>query len=84
MAVSVTEFEGLDPAHASVDSVADRAGTSPGESGLTILFPHLVQRLESRYGNPRLELSDAWNYERRRTQTVIVTLLVGVVIRIYS
>jgi hypothetical protein len=48
MTVAVTEFEGLDPARASVDCIADCAGTGAGESGLAILFPHLIQRLESR------------------------------------
>jgi hypothetical protein len=48
MAIAVTEFEGLDAARASVDSIADCAETGAGESGLAILFPHLVQRLESR------------------------------------
>jgi hypothetical protein len=67
MAVSVTEFEGLDPAHASVDSVADCAGTGAGESRLAIVFPHLVQRLESRRREgiagaiePLVEVVAAW------------------------
>ena len=50
MAVAVTEFEGLDTPSTGVDSVADCAGTGAGESALAILFPRLVQRLESRRG----------------------------------
>jgi hypothetical protein len=48
MPVSVAKFEGLDTPRTGVDSVADCAGTGAGESALAILFPHLVQRLESR------------------------------------
>src|SRR5438128_919782 len=48
MTVAVTEFEGLDLARASVDNIADCTGTGAGESGLAMLFPHFVQRLESR------------------------------------
>ena len=44
----MAKFKSLDPARASVDSSADFAGTGAGESGLVILFPHLVQRVESR------------------------------------
>jgi hypothetical protein len=42
MTVTVTEFKGLDPTRASVDSIADRAGTGAGESGLAILLPGFV------------------------------------------
>jgi hypothetical protein len=48
MAVPVTELEGLDPTGASLQSIADHAGTGPGESGVAILFPDPIQRFESR------------------------------------
>jgi hypothetical protein len=48
MTVAVTEFEGLDAASASVDSIADCAGTGARESGLAILLPRFVQRLAPR------------------------------------
>ena len=48
MTVAVTEFKGLDPTRASVDSITDRTGTGAGESGLAVLFPGSVQGLEPR------------------------------------
>ena len=48
MAVTVAQFKGLDPACAGLDGIADRVGSSVGESGLAILLPHPVQRLEPR------------------------------------
>ena len=48
MTVSVTELEGLDPARAGGHGVVERVGSAGGESGLAVLLPHAVQRLESR------------------------------------
>ena len=48
MTVAMTEFKDFDTASARFDGIADRAGAGAGESGLAILFPRLVQRLESR------------------------------------
>jgi hypothetical protein len=42
MTVAVTEFKGLDPTRASVDSIADCTATGAGESGLAILLPGFV------------------------------------------
>jgi hypothetical protein len=48
MAVPEAKFKGLDPTGTSIDSIADHAGTGAGESGLAILLPGSVQRLEPR------------------------------------
>jgi hypothetical protein len=48
MTVPVAEFKDLHPASAGLYTAANPVGTGAGESGLDILFPHLVQRLESR------------------------------------
>ena len=49
MTVPVTKFKGLDTAGAGGYSIVERLGSRGGESEVTILFPHAVQRLESRY-----------------------------------
>ena len=48
MTVPVTEFKGLDTAGAGRHGFVERVGPGGGESGLALLFPHAVQRLESR------------------------------------
>ena len=48
MTVPVTEFERLNPTGAGCHGLIERVGSRGGESGLAILFPHTVQRLESR------------------------------------
>ena len=48
MAVPVTEFKRLDAAGAGRYGLVERMGSRGGESGLAILFPDTVQRLESR------------------------------------
>ena len=48
MTVPVTEFKRLDPAGAGRHGIVERVGSRGGESGLAILFPHAVQRLEPR------------------------------------
>lgn len=52
----MAEFERLDLAGAGLDGVVDRVGASAGESGIAILLPGFVQRLEPRGGEglPRL------------------------------
>ena len=41
MAVPVTEFKRLDAPHAGLDSIAHRAATGTGESGLATCFHNL-------------------------------------------
>jgi hypothetical protein len=48
MSVTMPKLENLDVASASLYSMADRTGTGACKSGFAILFPRLVQRLESR------------------------------------
>ena len=48
MTVPVTKFKGLDAAGAGRHGLIELVGSRGGESGLAILFPHTVQRLESR------------------------------------
>ena len=48
MAVTVTEFKGLDPARGSIYGIADRVRAGAGERGLAILFPRSIPCLESR------------------------------------
>src|SRR5262245_45904548 len=50
MTVAVAKLEGLDTPRAGDDRVADNPGTRAGENRLAVLFPGLVQRLESRGG----------------------------------
>jgi hypothetical protein len=42
MTVAVAQLEGLDPAGAGLDGVADRVRSSLRESGLAVLLPHPV------------------------------------------
>ena len=48
MTVPVTELKGLDTADAGRHGFVERVGSAGGESGLAILFPHTVERLEPR------------------------------------
>ncbi len=48
MTVPVTKFKGLDAASACRHCLIERVRAASRESRLAFLFPHAVQRLESR------------------------------------